>query len=128
MPQVAVDSISAQPLDGGLTQVTAVIVNRKLTPTRAAVDVKNKISPSDRIRISGDNLKVIAGLSSGHPRFDKPLEQKRKPEELRIPTIGGMKAVYVRWIVAGAGPYQVTIRSAKGGVATLSGPALAAKP
>ena len=120
MPQVAIDSIEVEPLGAGLAQVTATVANKKLTPTRAAVDVKNRITPPDRVSIAGENVKIIAALTADGPRFDKPSEQKHKPAEVRIPTIHGMQAVYVRWIIEGAGPYQVSVRSAKGGVATLS--------
>ena len=121
MPQVAIDAVKVEPLPGGLTQITATIANKKLTPTRAAVDVKHGISPPDRITLSGNNVQVIAGLTANNLLFDKPVEQKRKPSEIRVPTIRGMRAIYVRWIVQGTGPFQVTVRSAKGGIATSDG-------
>jgi hypothetical protein len=33
-----------------------------------------------------------------------------------------MKPVYVRWIVEGAGPYTVNVKSVKGGTYELAGP------
>jgi hypothetical protein len=117
MPQVAIDSVKVKPLDGKLFEVTATIVNRKLTPTRAAVDVKNKLTPPDRVTLEGKGAKVIAGLEADNLLFDNPHEQKREPATMRLDTIPGMKAVYVRWLVEGAGPYTVTVATTKGGTA-----------
>ncbi len=117
MPRVEVESIAIRPLPGGLNEVTATIVNHKLIPTRASGDVRHKITLPDRVTISGDNIKMILGLTSDEPTFRKPHEQKRRPTELRFDTIRGMHAAYARWIVQGAGPYTVTVRSTKGGVA-----------
>ena len=117
MPQVAVEQVIARPLEGGLVEVTATIVNRKLIPTRSAADVKNKLTPPNRATLSGKNLKVIAGLSADNLLFDNPSEQKLRPESFKLDTIPGMKAVYVRWLVEGAGPYTVAVDTTKGGSA-----------
>jgi hypothetical protein len=116
MPQVKVQKVEARELGDGLTEVTAVIANPKVIPTRAAVDVKNRISPPDRVTITAKDLKVVVGLHADNPWFQRAEEQKRHPQEVHVPSIGSMGAVYVRWIVKGAGPYTVTARSAKGGV------------
>ena len=60
---------------------------------------------------------MIAGLEADNLLFEHPHEQKREPAAMRLDTIPGMKAVYVRWLVEGAGPYTVTIQSTKGGTA-----------
>jgi murein tripeptide amidase MpaA len=117
MPQVAVDSIVVKPLTDNLFEVTATIVNRKLTPTRSAVDVKNKLSPPDRISLEGQGVQVVAGLVADNLLFENPREQKRSPATLRVDTIPGMKPVYVRWVVSGRGPYTVRAQTAKGGAA-----------
>lgn len=118
MPQVDIESIKTEQLAGNLTSVTATIVNRKLTPTRTAIDVKHKITPRDRVMLSGKDVAVAAALISDTPLFDKPREQKLKPETVQLDTIGGLGAVYIRWIVQGKGPFEVTARTTKGGVAT----------
>jgi hypothetical protein len=116
MPQIKVQSVEAKALDGGLMEVTAVITNPKVIPTRLAVDVKNGITRPDLVSIKAKDLKVVAGLVSTDRFFRGAKEQKRKPEELRVDTVPGLGAVYVRWIVKGVGPYTVTARSVKGGV------------
>jgi hypothetical protein len=115
MPNVAIQSVAAQRLANGLTRVTAVVANPKLTPTHAAVDVKRKITPPDVVHITGKDLKVVVGLWSNDSLFREATEQKQRPEKMRIPTVPSMSAVYVRWLVKGEGPYTVSVRSIKGG-------------
>jgi hypothetical protein len=122
MPQVAIDSIGVKPREGNLFEVTATIVNRKLTPTRAAVDVKNKLTPPDRAMLTGKDARVIASLVADNLLFENPREQKREPADVRVDTIPGMKAVYVRWLVEGPGPYTVTVKTTKGGTVRLASP------
>ena len=115
LPQVRLQSLTARPAGDGLVEVTAAVANQKLTPTRTAVDVKNKITPPDLVTISGKDLEVVLGLQSTDRFFQNAKEQKRQPEKMRIDTIPGMGAVHVRWLVRGEGPYTVIVRSIKGG-------------
>ncbi len=115
MPQVEVQSIEAKPLPGGLTEVTAVIANHKVIPTHAAADVQHRITPPDRVTITGPAIDVVLGLKSNDRFFRSSDEQKRQPATLEFRSIPGMQAVYGRWIVRGTGPYTVTVVSPKGG-------------
>ncbi len=115
MPQVAIQSVDVKPLAGNLIEVTATVVNQKLIPTHADVDVENKITPPDIASISGQGLKVVTGMRSNEPFFQDASEQEFRPAEVRIPSISGMGAVYVRWLVEGSGPYTISVRSVKGG-------------
>ncbi len=122
MPKVEIDSLSTKPLGGGLTEVSATVINRKLIPTHSSFDVDHKTTVPDRVTISGEKLRVITALVDDSVVFQKPHEQKREPEQVKIPTLKGMTPVYIRWIVEGAGPYTVTVRSVKGGVTSLTEP------
>ncbi len=115
MPLVKVQSIETKELGDGLIEVTATIVNDRITPTHSAADVKNKITPPDTISIEGKDIQVIAGMYDSEQFFIRPEVQKREPARIKVPSIGGMRAVYVRWIVDGAGPYMVRVKSVKGG-------------
>ncbi len=115
MPQVAVRSVETQALPGGLTEVTAVVANTRMTPTRTAIDLEHGITTPDVVRIEGEGFEVIAGMWSEEPFFRQPREQPRRPREMRVDRIEGMTAVYVRWIVAGEGPFAVVVESVKGG-------------
>jgi hypothetical protein len=116
MPLVKVQSVETKSLGDGLVEVTAVVVNERVTPTHSAADVKNKITPADLVSIEGKDLKIITGMHSDEQFFERPEVQKRDPAKIKVPNIAGMKPVYVRWIVEGAGPYTVRVKSTKGGV------------
>jgi hypothetical protein len=118
MPQVEVQTVEVKPLSMNLRQVTAVVANPKIIPTRLNVNIQNKITGPDIVELSGPNVKVLVGLTSDTLVFEKTKEQPRQPAKLKFDTIKGMQAVYARWIVTGPGPYTVTARSAKGGVAS----------
>lgn len=115
MPRVEIQSVAVKPAPGGLSEVTAVVANPKLIPTRAAVDVKRKLTPPDIVSIEGKKLKVALGLWSTDSFFRNAREQKRRPERMRVATIPSMGAVHVRWLVRGEGSYTVSVRSVKGG-------------
>jgi len=115
MPKVEVQSAAAKRLAGGLVEVTATVANPRLTPTRAAIDVKNHVTPPDVVALEGKDLKVAMGLWSEEPFFRSAREQKHRPAEVRVTRVPGMGAVYVRWLVRGDGPYTVRVRSVKGG-------------
>jgi murein tripeptide amidase MpaA len=117
MPQVAIQSVEVVPKAGRLVEVTAAIINQKLIPTHADVDLRRGVTPPDVATIGGAGVKVIAALQSGEPLFRDAKEQKHQPGEVRIANIPGMGAVYVRWLVHGQGPYTINIRSIKGGSA-----------
>lgn len=118
MPLVRVQNVDVQELSDNLFQVTAVLANEKLIPTRSAADVNRKITPPDIAEISGGDIQVLVGSVSSDQFFREPKEQKRRPAKLRLDRIPDRGAMYVRWLVQGRGPYTVTITSVKGGVAS----------
>jgi len=115
LPQLEVSAVDVRRLSGGLTQVTATVANRRLLPTHTAIDVKHKITPPDLVRLQSPAARVLAGLWSDDPALVDAKPQRRRPEELRIPAIPGMAAVYVRWLTDGPGPFTVRVQSPKGG-------------
>lgn len=121
MPRVKIDSVDVRRLGAGLVQVTAMVLNTRMTPTRSAQDVKHAITPPDVVSIESGHtkgrrdLKVIAGLVSDDPSFRNAASQKHGPAQMRVERIAGMGSVYVRWLVEGDGPYTVHVRSHKGG-------------
>ena len=120
MPQVKIESLSVKPLAGDLLEVTAIVVNEKVIPTRSAHDVAKKITPPDRVRISGDKLQVLMAFTSDNLLFDGAEERLRRPADLRIDAISRLRPLYVRWLVRGKEPFTVTVRSVKGGVSQQS--------
>jgi hypothetical protein len=115
MPLVKVQSIETKELGDGLVEVTAVIINDRITPTHSAADRSHNTTPPDLVTIEAKDLKIIAGMYDDEQFFIRPEVQKREPAKIKLPTIDGMRPVYVRWIVTGAGPYTVRVKSVKGG-------------
>lgn len=113
-PKVEVDSILVKPLGGSLTEVTAIVANRRVIPTHTSQDIQNKITRPDWIRINGG--RVVSGMILEDRLLGIGSEQERRPEQLEVETIPGMGAVAVRWVIDGKGPFTVTVDSEKGGV------------
>jgi hypothetical protein len=117
MPLVEVDSVTTRSLGGGLTEVTAVVVNRRVAPTHTQQDVENRISRPNLISLTGG--RVVAGFVIDNPLNGDATEQKRDPANIRVANIAGQGIVRVKWIVSGTGTFTVTADSQKGGVSTM---------
>jgi len=117
MPLVKVDSVTTRALGGGLTEVTAVVLNTRLAPTHTQQDVENSITRPDLVSLTGG--RVVAGFIIDNPLTGDATEQKRDPATIRVRNIPGNSAVRVKWIVQGAGPFTVTVDAVKGGVSSL---------
>ncbi len=118
MPLVAVDSVTTRALGGGVTEVTAVVLNTKLAPTHTQQDLENRISRPDRVTLTGG--RVIAGFLVDNPLNGDATEQKRDPSTLLVRNIPGNGLVRVKWLVQGTGPFTVSVVSEKGGSASRS--------
>jgi hypothetical protein len=116
MPLVEVDSVTTRALGNGLTEVTAVVVNRRLAPTHTQQDLENRISRPNLITISGG--RVISGFTIDDALLGHSTEQKVNPAIIRVRNIPGNGIVRVKWIVQGNGPFTVTADSEKGGTST----------
>jgi len=114
MPKLEIEEITEKSLGGGLTEVTAVITNKRMMPTHASQDLKYKIERPDYISLEG--AKVIAGVVVENRDLNLTREQKNNPSVIEVDNIPGLGAVTVRWIVAGSGKYTVKVDSRKGGV------------
>lgn len=118
MPLVAVDSVTTRSLGGGLTEVTAVVLNTRLAPTHTQQDVENRITRPDHVTLTGG--RVVAGFIVDNPLTGDATEQQRDPATIKLRNIPGNGLVRVKWIVQGTGAFTVTVDSEKGGVATRS--------
>jgi hypothetical protein len=116
MPKLVVEEITEKSLGGGLTEVTAVITNKRMMPTHASQDLKYKIERPDYITLEG--AKVIAGMIVEDRDMNEAREQKTNPATIEVENIPGLGSVTVRWIVSGGKNYTVKVDSKKGGVAS----------
>lgn len=117
MPQVGIREVSSRSLADDLWEVTAIVENKKLTPTHAAVDVRRRITRPDLVTFQGEGLKVVMAQHSDDLLFRNSRNHTTKPETVKLSSIGGQSIVYVRWIVSGSGQGTITVDSIKGGYA-----------
>jgi hypothetical protein len=116
LPKLEITDIKVKKLDGGLTEVTATIENKRLLATHSASNLKFSIDPPDYIQIEGGN--VIAGMIVENMLMDRNKEQKKNPSRLEVSNIPGKSRVDVKWIVKGGSKYTVKVMSVKGGTAS----------
>ncbi|MDR6562492.1 MULTISPECIES: M14 family metallopeptidase [unclassified Arcicella] len=115
MPKLDVLEIKQKALAGGLTEVTAIIVNEKVIPTHSAHDIKYKIERPDFITLK--DATVVAGMIVENEDTNLTKEQLNNPQTISVPSIPGMGTVKVRWIVKGkSNKFTVEIDSKKGGL------------
>jgi len=117
MPRVNIQSVDVKQLGGGISEVTAIVENDGLIPTHNAADIRNRITPPDIVELSSgaEDFKVLVGLLDDEPLFRDPTEQNRKPAAMKLESIPGHSVRYVRWLVQGQGPFEVRLKSFKGG-------------
>jgi hypothetical protein len=119
MPKLEVFSIKKKPLGNNLTEITATVYNSRIMPTHSSHDLKYKIERPDYISLK--NAAVVAGMVVLNEDFNLTKEQKFTPQTIEVPTIPGMGAVKVRWIVSGkVDKVTVEVDSRKGGVTSLT--------
>lgn len=118
LPKVEVDSIAVRSLGSGLSEVTAIVANRRLVPTHTQQDLENNISPPDYVSLTGGT--VIAGYRIVNDRTGQSVEQERNPARLELRNIAGRDVERVKWVVRGNGPFTVTVTSTKGGTHSMT--------
>ena len=116
LPKLEVTDIKVKKLDGGLTEVTATVENKRILPTHSASNLKFKIDPPDYIQIEGGT--VIAGMIVEDMLQDRNREQKKNPARMEVSNIPGKSRVDIKWIVKGGSRYTVKVTSVKGGTAS----------
>ena len=117
LPKVEVDTVYSRAIGNGLTEVTAIVANRRLIPTHTQQDVENRITRPDQVTLTGAT--VISGYRVTNERNGQSAEQPRNPARLELTNIPGNGTVMLKWIVRGNGPYTVAIDSEKGGAHTM---------
>jgi len=117
-PKLEIDTIMEKNLRDGLTEVTAIVSNKRLMPTHSSQDLKYKIERPDLITLTG--AKVIAGLTVDNRNPTSAIEQKNDPQTIEVDNVPGLAEITVRWIIQGNSKYTITVDSRKGGVVARS--------
>lgn len=117
-PKLEIDTIMEKNLGDGLTEVTAVVSNKRLMPTHSSQDLKYKIERADLISLTG--AKVVAGMTVDNRNPAAATEQKNDPQTIEVDNVPGLGEIAVRWIIQGNSKYTITVDSRKGGVVARS--------
>lgn len=116
MPRIAWEEVEVEPLADGVRQVTVVLRNTRLIPTRSGQSRRRGVGLADVLSISGEGLTVLGGgvlLDEDTGRVE-PAE--RDPGAIRLPDgVPGGSTVKARWFVRGGGGATVRFASEKGG-------------
>jgi hypothetical protein len=112
-PKLEVTEVKVKKIEGGLNEVTATIVNRRMIPTHSASNLRYKIDPPDYVYLDGGN--VVAGMIVENRDLNLSSEQKKNPQRMEIANIGGYQRINLKWIVKGGSKYTVRAESVKGG-------------
>ncbi len=115
-PKLEVTNLKVSKLDGGLKEVTATVVNKRMLPTHSASNLKYKIDPPDYVYLDGGT--VIAGMTVENADLNRTTEQKKNPQRMEITNIAGYQHIDLKWIVKGGSKYTVRVESVKGGRAS----------
>ena len=112
-PKLEITDLKVRKLDGGLNEVTAAVVNRRMIPTHSISNIRYKIDPPDYVYLEGG--KVIVGMIIQDADLNRTTEQKKNPECMEIQNIAGYQKVNLKWIVKGGNKFTVKVESIKGG-------------
>ena len=112
-PKLEITDLKVTRIEGGLKEITASVVNRRMLPTHSASNLRYKIDPPVYVYLDGGN--VIAGMTVENADLNLTTEQKKNPQRIEIPNIGGYQKTDLKWIVKGGNKYTVRVESVKGG-------------
>ena len=112
-PKLEITNIKVNKIEGGLKEVTASVVNRRMLPTHSASNLRYKIDPPDYVLLEGGT--VIAGMIVENSDLNITSEQKTNPQKMELANIAGYQKIDLKWIVKGGNKYTVRVESVKGG-------------
>ncbi len=116
MPMLEFGDITVDNLGGDLNRIWVEIKNTRLTPTRSRQDVNHSISRPDVVSLEGDGIEVISSGRVTDRYFKRVDPVKVRPHRVEIPTIWGMDAERIQFIVKGQGEAKLAVNSVKGGL------------
>ncbi|NGP88703.1 M14 family metallopeptidase [Fodinibius halophilus] len=113
-PEVSMEIFDTEKVDNNLHKVRVRVVNHNAIPTMTYHSVKNKLFPKDRLKVSGNDIKVIAGGEITNLYRDQVRYKDHKPE-IQFFRVPGNEAVEYEFLVEGDGRVNVEYKSRKAG-------------
>jgi len=121
MPRLEFDGVKVKKLENDLFQIDVSVKNTRVTPTMSAQAVQNKLHRADRLKVEGQNIKLVAAGRL----YDKyrGTTNKVKTRDNYIWVESGVSSfgrVEYRFLVEGKGNIKLIYDSLKGGYYTKS--------
>ncbi len=121
MPRLEFDGMKVKKLEKDLFQIDVSVKNTRVTPTMSAQAVQKKLHRADRLKVEGQNIKLVAAGRL----FDKyrGITSKVKTRDNYIWIESGVPSfgrVEYRFLVEGKGNIKLIYDSLKGGYYTKS--------
>lgn len=111
MPLIEFRELDVTSLGGGLYRIRVDVHNTRLIPTTTAQGAVRQYGPRDRVTLSGDGLRVIAG-GALRDRVTGPFAPvEHNPQRLWLDRgVGGESYRTFQWLVRGTGGGEIRFR------------------
>lgn len=116
-PDVSLEVLAAERLDGGLFKVRVRVANAGVLPTSTFAATQRKSHPSDTLKLSGPGLTVVSGGLLTDQYRDEVTYKTHRPEIQFIQVPGSGKVDY-QFLVSGRGTLTIAYASVKAGART----------
>lgn len=121
MPKLEFDGVKVKKIEKDLFQIDVSVKNTRVTPTMSAQAVQKKLHRADRLKVEGQNIKLVAAGRL----YDKyrGITSKMKTRDNYIWVESGVPSfgrVEYRFLVEGKGNIKLIYDSLKGGYYTKS--------
>lgn len=116
-PEVSLKILEPERIGEGLYKVRTLLRNTKAIPTMSFHSKYKKLYPEDILKVSGKNIKVIAGGELQDKYTDKVKYKEFKPD-VQFLTIPGFSKAEHQFLISGNGSVTFSYKSRHGGKIT----------
>lgn len=111
-PKIEMSIVKQEKMDGNLHRIRVRLINHNAIPSMTNSAVQDKLYPQDMLKVSGQNVQVVAGgkVTNQHRNTVNFKEDKPELQFLRVP---GISAEEFDFIFEGSGNVQIDYVSRK---------------
>ncbi len=113
-PEVSMEIFEKEKISKGLYTVKVRLSNSKAMPSISYQTIKNKLYPKDILKISGNNIKVVAG-GEIQDKYTGKVNYKEFKPEVQFIQVPGFGIVEYEFLVSGKGEVEISYESRKAG-------------
>lgn len=113
-PEVKMEVFEKKEMDKGLYRVRVRLSNTGAMPSITYQTIKHKLYPQDILKVSGDNIRVVAGGQIQDKYADRVSFKEYKPE-VQFLQVPGFGMVEYEFLVSGKGKVTIDYTSRKAG-------------